>query len=72
MLIQLWRPEFEFIIIMFAQPARAVALLHHHVHGRQHAFIGLQSDAWNRSVAGRATYSKDDQVGDATCGQEVG
>ena len=32
----------------------------------------LQSDGWNRFVAGRATCSEDDQVGDATCGQEVG
>jgi len=31
----------------------------------------LQSDGWNRVVAGRATCSVDDQVGDATCGQEV-
>ena len=33
---------------------------------------GLQSDGWNRFVAGQATCSVDDQVGDATCGQEVG
>jgi len=45
--------------------------LHHHVHGRQHASRALQSDGWNRFVAGRATCSVDDQVGDATCGQEV-
>ena len=32
-------------------PARAVASLHHHVHGRQHASRGLQSDRWNRFVA---------------------
>ena len=49
-----------------------VASLHHHVHGRQHASRGLQSDKWNRFVAGRASCSVDDQVGDATCGQEVG
>ena len=29
-----------------------VASLHHHVHGRQHASRGLQSDGWNRFVAG--------------------
>ena len=52
--------------------ARAVASLHHHVHGRQHASSALQSDVWNRFVAGRATCSVDDQVGDAMCGQEVG
>ena len=39
--------------------------LHHHVHGRQHASRALQSDGWNRFVAGRATCSVDDQVGDA-------
>jgi len=50
----------------------AVASLHHHVHGRQDASRGLQSDGWNRFVAGRANCSVDDQVGDATCGQEVG
>jgi len=60
------------IIIRFAWPARAVASLHHHVHGRQHASRGLKWDVWNRIVAGRATCSVDDQVGDATCGQEVG
>jgi len=43
----------------------------HHVHGRQHVSRGLQSDVWNRFVAGRASCSVDDQVGDATCGQEV-
>ena len=32
----------------------------------------LQSDGWNRFVAGRASCSVDDQVVDATCGQEVG
>jgi len=32
----------------------------------------ILSDGWNRFVAGRATCSVDDQVGDATCGQEVG
>ena len=40
--------------------------------GRQHVSRGLQSDVWNRFVACRATCSVDDQVGDATCGQEVG
>ena len=35
----------------------AVASLHHHVHARQHASRGLQSDGWNRFVAGRATCS---------------
>jgi len=56
-----------------AGEAGAVASLHHHVHGRQHASTALQSDeGWNRFVAGRATCSVDDQVGDATCGQEVG
>ena len=35
-------------------------------------YIGLQWDVWNRFVAGRASCSVDDQVGDATCGQEVG
>ena len=39
---------------------------------RQHASRALQSDGWNRFVAGRASCSVDDQVGDATCGQEVG
>jgi len=29
-------------------------------------------DVWNRFVAGRPTCSVDDQVGDATYGQEVG
>ena len=38
----------------------------------RHASRGLQSDGWNRFVAGRATCSVDDHVGDATCGQEVG
>jgi len=33
---------------------------------------GHQLDVWNRFVAGRASCSVDDQVGDATCGQEVG
>jgi len=51
---------------------RAVASLDHHVHGRQHASRDLQSDGWNRFVAGRATCSMDDQVFDATCDQEVG
>ena len=41
--------------------------LHHHVRGRQHASRGLQWDGWNRFVAGRASCSVDDQVGDATC-----
>ena len=50
----------------------AVASLHHHVHCRQHACRDLQLDVWNRFVAGRASCSVDDQVGDATCGQEVG
>ena len=50
----------------------AVTSLHHHVHGRQHAFRALQSDVWNRFIAGRATCSVDDQAGKATCGQEVG
>jgi len=35
-----------------------------YVHGQQHASIDLQSDVWNRFVAGRATCSVDDQVGD--------
>jgi len=35
-----------------------------YVHGRQHASRDLQSDVWNRFVAGRATCSVDDQVGD--------
>ena len=43
------------------------ASLHHHVHGRQHTSTGLQSDGWNRFVAGRATGSVDDQVGDHGC-----
>jgi len=56
---------------MVAYLTRAVAALHHHVHNRQHASKGLQSDGWNRFIAGRATCSVDDQVGDATCGQGV-
>ena len=48
-----------------------VASLHHHVHGRQHASSALQSVGWNRFIAGRASCSVDDQVGDATCGQEI-
>ena len=40
--------------------------LHHHVRGRQHASRGLQWDVWNRFVAGRASCSVDDQVGDGT------
>jgi len=51
---------------------RRVASLYNHVHGQQHASRGLQSDGWSRFVASRATCSVDDQVGDATCGQEVG
>ena len=43
-----------------------------HVHSRQHASRGLQWDAWNRFIAGQATCSVDDQVGNVTCGQEVG
>ena len=39
---------------------------------RQHAPRGLQSDGWNCFVAGPATSSVDDQVGDATCSQEAG
>ena len=66
------RRRVYFLISMVAQPARAVASLHHHVHGRQHASRGLQWDGWNGFVAGRATGSVDDQVGDATCGHEVG
>jgi len=50
------------IIIMVTQPVRAVASLHHHVHGQQHASRGLQSESWNRFIAGRATCSMDDQV----------
>ena len=50
-----------------------VASLHHHVHGRQHASRALQSDEeWNRFLAGRASCSVDDQVGDATCGHGLG
>ena len=33
--------------------------------------VVVQSDGWNRFVAGRATCSVDDQVGDATCGQSA-
>ena len=33
--------------------------------------VVVQSDVWNRFVAGRATCSVDDQVGDATCGQSA-
>ena len=43
----------------------------HHFHDRQHASRGLQSDVWNRFVGSQATCSVVDQVGDATCGQEV-
>jgi len=39
-------------------------LLTYHVHGRQHASRALQSDVWNRFVAGRAARSVDDQAGD--------
>ena len=46
--------------------------LRHHVHGRQHASRGLQWDVWNRFIVGWATCFEDDQVGDATCSQEVG
>jgi len=58
---------------------------HYHPHGRvagegrrvvappcPRSTARLQSDGWNRFVADRATCSVDDQVGDATCGQEVG
>ena len=55
------------IIIIVAYPARAVvSLLYHNVY----ASGGLQSDEWNRFVAGRATCSVDDQVGEAVFGQE--
>jgi len=37
---------------------------HHHVHCRQHASRALLSDWRNRFVAGRATCSVGDQVGD--------
>ena len=49
-----------------------VASLHHHVHGRQHASSALQLVGWNRFIAGRASCSVDDQVGDAACSQGVG
>ena len=39
-------------------------LLTYHVHGRQHASRALQSDVWNRFVAGRAARSVVDQAGD--------
>jgi len=55
------------IIIIVAYPAWAVAsLLYHNVY----AYRGLQSDEWNRFVAGRSTCFVDDQVGEAVCGQE--
>jgi len=60
------------IITIVAYTARAVASLHHHVRGRQYASRGLQLDGWNRFVAGRATCSVDDQVGDATFDQQFG
>ena len=67
---QLPLPIIIIIIIIVAQLARAITLLHH-VHGQQQASRGLQWDGWNHFVAGRATCSVDEQVGDATCGQEV-
>ena len=62
------------IIIIFMYSAKAVASLHHNTTMStvdDMPLRVLQSDGWHRFVAGGATFSVDDQVGDATCGQEV-